>query len=89
MSLASHELDFDVAVFFDPESGVWCGQCQNAGIFTEGRTLDDLRDKVHEAVELLLEDLPLVPLANVHLRFTVEDVPFMPRLSKDGHLAHA
>jgi hypothetical protein len=76
MTFVPPDLKFDVDVFFDHEANVWCAQCPEAGVFTDAPDLDTLLVNFHEAVELLLEDDPNIPMATVHPRFIVEGVPF-------------
>jgi hypothetical protein len=66
------ELRFKVSAQYDPEAGVWCGQCPELGIFTEGAGLDELFSHCREMVPVMLPDYGYsAPAENVRLVFEV------------------
>ena len=61
---------FDVQVEFDPESGMWIGECDALDIVTEAPSIDALMERVWELAPEMIEvnQLGIDPEA-VRLRF--------------------
>lgn len=69
----SPQLSFTIFARFDAEAGVWCGQCPEIGVFTEGHDLDELVENCRELVPFMLPDYGYAAPADVRLTFSVED----------------
>jgi predicted RNase H-like HicB family nuclease len=81
--MAKHQFTYTVVYEHDPETGYICGSVPALELGTHGRTLDEARFMMREALELHLqgmleENMPIPPDVSEIERLTVEVDSFTP-----------